>query len=147
MEADAYFWWKFWHFAAFISWMSFLFYMPRLFVYHAENIDNEDYCKVCIVQEDKLYHWIGWIAMFGSAGTGVAIWLLDKPELIEEGYFHIKLAAVIVLVLYHLHLGYIMKQFKEGKCKLSGTFFRIYNEVPTISMFFILYAMLIMPNT
>ena len=43
MSVDAYLWFKFLHFAAFISWMAVLFYLPRLYVYHAENIDNKDF--------------------------------------------------------------------------------------------------------
>lgn len=140
---EGYLWLKFWHIVGFTSWMAMLFYMPRLFVYHAEHIDNVGFCEVIRIQESKLYHGIGWIAMIGTAGTGLAIWLFAKPDLITQGYFHLKLTCAILLVAYHLSLGHFMRLFRENRCKMSGKFFRFYNEVPTIIMFAIVYAMIV----
>lgn len=141
----SYEWIKWWHFAAFISWMAMLFYQPRLFVYHAENIDNKDYIKVLEKQERMLFHGIGWIAMIITYISAIAIIVLYKPDLMSVGYFHIKLTCAVVMTAYHLSLWYFMEQFKKGECKLSGKFFRAYNEVPTIIMFIILWAMLVKP--
>lgn len=143
MESNIYVWLKFWHFMAFISWMAMLFYLPRLFVYHAEHIENKSYCNVVKIQERKLYNGIGWIAMIGTIGTGVAIWLMIKPDLIKMGYFHIKLTCAILMIAYHFSLGYFMRLLKNDSRKFSGKFFRFYNEIPTIIMCFILYAMLV----
>lgn len=141
----SYEWIKWWHFAAFISWMAMLFYQPRLFVYHAENIDNEEYIKVLKKQERMLFHGIGWIAMIITYVSAIAIIVLYKPDLMLLGYFHIKLTCVVVMTAYHLSLWYFMDQFAKNKCNLSGKFFRAYNEVPTIIMFVMLWAMLIRP--
>ncbi len=145
MEIELYLWLKWLHFAAFISWMAMLFYQPRLFVYHAEHIANHGFCDVVKIQESKLYHGIGWIAMGLTIISGALIVMLAKPDLLRAGYFHTKLLCAIFLVVYHLSLGHFMKQFKENKCTKSGKFFRIYNEVPTIVMFIILWAMLVRP--
>lgn len=141
----SYEWIKWWHFAAFISWMAMLFYQPRLFVYHAENIDNKDYIKVLKKQEMMLFHGIGWIAMGITYISAIAIIVLYKPDLMSLGYFHIKLTCAVVMTAYHLSLWYFMEKFKKDECKLSGKFFRAYNEVPTILMFIILWAMLVKP--
>ncbi|ASM34450.1 transmembrane protein [Campylobacter sputorum subsp. bubulus] len=141
----SYEWIKWWHFAAFISWMAMLFYQPRLFVYHAENIDNKDYIKVLKKQERMLFHGIGWIAMIVTYISAIAIIVLYKPDLMSLGYFHIKLTCGVVMTAYHLSLWYFMIKFDKNECKLSGKFFRAYNEVPTIIMFIILWAMLVKP--
>lgn len=141
----SYEWIKWWHFAAFISWMAMLFYQPRLYVYHAENIDNKDYIKVLKKQEMMLFHGIGWIAMGVTYISAIAILVFYKPDLMMVGYFHIKLTCVLVMTAYHFSLWHFMEKFKKDQCKLSGKFFRAYNEVPTIIMFIMLWAMLVKP--
>lgn len=140
-----YFWVKFIHFCAFISWMAMLFYQPRLFVYHAEHAENTNFCDVVKIQESKLYHGIGWIAMFVTIFSGLYLIHL-KPGLMSMPYFHLKLTCVVLLIAYHFTLGHFMKKFRADACKLPGKFFRAYNEVPTIIMFFIIYAMIVWAN-
>lgn len=140
-----YSWIKWWHFAGFISWMSVVFYLPRLFVYHAEHIDNKDFTKVVKIQEKMLLHGIGWIAMIVTIISGVGI-IIAMPELLKQGYFHIKLLCALLLIVYQFSLWYFTVKFKDDSCKLSGKFFRAYNEFPTILMFIILWAMLIKPT-
>ncbi|MBT0611399.1 protoporphyrinogen oxidase HemJ [Campylobacter hyointestinalis] len=146
MSLETYLWIKWLHYAAFISWMAMLFYQPRLFVYHAEHIQNNGFTDVVKIQESKLYNGIGWIAMGVTLLSGLAILIFAKPELMKAGYFHIKLLCVVVLIAYHFSLGCYLKQFKENRCKKSGKFFRMYNEVPTIIMFIIIYAMIVKAN-
>ncbi|ANE33295.1 transmembrane protein [Campylobacter hyointestinalis] len=146
MSFETYLWIKWLHYAAFISWMAMLFYQPRLFVYHAEHIQNNGFTDVVKIQESKLYNGIGWIAMGVTLLSGLAILIFAKPELMKAGYFHIKLLCVVVLIAYHFSLGCYLKQFKENRCKKSGKFFRMYNEVPTIIMFIIIYAMIVKAN-
>ncbi|QQF52440.1 protoporphyrinogen oxidase HemJ [Campylobacter fetus subsp. venerealis] len=146
MGYEAYLWVKWLHYAAFISWMAMLFYQPRLYVYHAEHIQNHGFVDVVKIQESKLYNGIGWIAMIITILSGLSILIFAKPELMKQGYFHMKLLFVIILVVYHFSLGYYLKQFKNNRCTKSGKFFRMYNEVPTIIMFIILYAMIVKGN-
>ncbi|RUT49270.1 protoporphyrinogen oxidase HemJ [Campylobacter fetus] len=146
MSYEAYLWVKWLHYAAFISWMAMLFYQPRLYVYHAEHIQNHGFVDVVKIQESKLYNGIGWIAMIITILSGLSILIFAKPELMKQGYFHMKLLFVIILVAYHFSLGYYLKQFKNNRCTKSGKFFRMYNEVPTIIMFIILYAMIVKGN-
>lgn len=141
-----YFWLKFVHICAFVSWMAMLFYLPRLYVYHAENIANGGFTSVAKIQERKLYNGIGWLGMGVTIASGLAIFLLYKPELIKMPYFHLKLTCGVLLVIYHFSLGFFLARFRDDKCKLSGKFFRFYNEVPTLIMIFIVYAMIIWAN-
>ena len=73
----SYYWFKFVHFAGFISWMAMLFYMPRLYVYHAENLDKPDFVKVVKKMERMLYHAIGWIAMAVTVFSGAMLIILN----------------------------------------------------------------------
>lgn len=140
-----YFWVKFIHFCAFISWMAMLFYQPRLYVYHAEHSQNLNFCEVVKIQERKLYNGIGWLGMGITLLSGLYLIHL-KPGLMSMPYFHLKLTCVVLLIIYHLSLGHFMKRLRDNACKLPGKFFRAYNEVPTIIMFFIIYAMIVWAN-
>ena len=62
-------------------------------------------------------------------------------------YFHLKLTAVVLLIIYHFSLGYFLRSFRLGKCALPGKFFRVWNEVPTLIMFAIIYAMIVWANS
>lgn len=144
MSIDAYLWFKFLHFAAFISWMAVLFYLPRLYVYHAENIDNKDFVIRVKYMEKMLFHAIGWIAMGLTIFSAIML-IIAKPELLKEGYFHLKMTAGALMIAYHFWLFYYLKKFEKDECKKSGKYFRALNEIPTVLMLVILYAMLIMP--
>ncbi len=144
MSYNAYLWMKFLHFGAFISWMAVLFYLPRLYVYHAENLNNAEFVKVCKKMEKMLFHAIGWIAMGLTILSGTIIIIGAKPELMKAGYFHLKLLCGAILIGYHFLLWWYLKKFEKDQCFKSGKFFRILNEVPTIIMLGILYAMIIM---
>ena len=135
---------KYFHYLCFISWMAFLFYQPRLYVYHAENMDKPDFVRVVEVQEYKMYHYIGWVALIGTFLTGILI-IVAMPELLRSGYMHVKLTVVVILAAFHLDLGRYMVQLREKRCKKSGMFFRAYNEVPTIAMVIIIWMMVYKP--
>ena len=142
--AEYYLYLKYLHYLFFISWMAVLFYQPRLYVYHVENMNKPDFVKVVEVMEYKMYHYIGWVALIGSFATGILI-LIAMPDLIKTGHIHVKILVVILMAIYHLDLGRYMKQLKEKRCNKSGIFFRAYNEVPTIAMLIIIWVMIVNP--
>ena len=75
------------HIMAFMSWMAMLFYLPRMFVYHMENIDKKEYIEIIKIQEDKLYRLIGVPAMWASILSGITmIGLNPKFFKQEAGY-------------------------------------------------------------
>ncbi len=133
------------HVMSVISWMAMLFYLPRLFVYHAENRDNEGFVKVVKIQEEKLYKFIGVPAFWATFLSGLFMIYLN-PTLFKSGmWLHIKLTLVGILIVYHFSLNYFRKMFLENRCKKSGKFFRFYNEVPTILMIFIIIMVVVKP--
>ncbi|WP_419763564.1 MAG: protoporphyrinogen oxidase HemJ [Arcobacter sp.] len=120
------------HIVAVMSWMAMLFYLPRLFVYHVENIDKEEYVKIVKIQEYKIYKYIGMPAMWATIISGTVMIYLAE-DLFKTGvWLHAKLTVVIVLIIYSYSLEYFRKNLANNVCKRSGKFFRAYNEIPTL---------------
>ena len=133
------------HVMSVISWMAMLFYLPRLFVYHAEHADNKGFVEVVKIQERKLYYFIGVPAFWASLISGLAMLALN-PALFTSGlWLHIKLTAALLMILYHLSLRFFLKKFATDSCTKSGKFFRAYNEIPTILMIIIVIMVVVKP--
>ena len=143
--------WVLWfHIISLVSWFAALFYMPRLFVYHAENADNEGFVKVIKIMEMKIYKYIGLPAMWATIISGVAMIFLSTEHygvniLSTGGWLHAKIFFVILLMAYFFSLGYFREKLLIDECKKSGKFFRAYNEVPTILLLIIVAMVIIKP--
>ena len=139
---------KAFHIIVLVSWMAMLFYLPRLFVYHAQNRDNEGFVSVVKIQEVKLYKYIGTPAIVLTLLTGIAMITLH-PSLLQVAtsgiWLHIKLTFVIILVIYHLLCGYFIKTLGNGSCKRSHKFFRFFNEIPTLLVIVIVFLAVCKP--
>jgi len=119
------------HIVAVLSWMSLVFYMPRLFVYHQEHKESKAFTDVVKVQELKIYKIIGFPAMLASILSGATLVFLN-PSLLEQNWFIAKLIVLVLMILYTLSLEHFRKVLEQDKCQKSGQFFRAYNEVPTL---------------
>lgn len=135
---------KIFHILSFVSWMAMLFYLPRLFVYHAEHIENKGFVEVVKIQEAKLFNFIGYPAMLATLLSGIWLLMLDTT-LLKGGFMHAKILIVVLLVAYHFSLYRYMVAFRENRCFKSGKFFRAYNEVPTIALIFITILIILRP--
>jgi len=125
--------WILWfHVISFISWFAALFYLPRLYVYHMENIDNKGFVEVVKIQEYKLFKYIGVPAMWATILSGIALMFLG--DWLSSSWLHVKLFFAIILIGYFHSLGVLRKKLENDTCTKSGKFFRFYNEVPTIIM-------------
>ncbi len=125
-------WIKSFHIVFVVAWFAGLFYLPRLFVYHAQAED-----KISIerfkVMEHKLYYGIMMPAMVIALALGIWLWLgwWSGPN-IHQGWLHAKLALVLVLVGQHFYLGKLLKDFKHDRNQHSHKFYRWLNEIPTL---------------
>ena len=122
---------KAFHVIAVMSWMSLLFYMPRLFVYHQENKDKKDFTDVVKIQEDKIYRIIGAPAMWATIVSGATL-IYITPSLLEQSWMIAKLLVLVLMIAYSFSLEYFRKILAKDECTKSGQFFRAYNEVPTL---------------
>ena len=133
------------HLIAVISWMVGLLYLPRIFVYHAENNDESKVSEIFKIMERKLYLYIMTPAMFLSWIFGLILIHSIGFQQLTELWMVLKIVFVITLTLYHLYLGKILKQFREDKNTHSHKFFRIINEIPTLLLILIVFIVVFKP--
>ena len=129
------------HVISVISWMAGLLYLPRIFVYHAENQKIENMSKTFKTMEHKLYFYIMTPAMFLTWILGIGLihfvgfqkWLL------------LKILFVFALTIYHFFLLKCLNHFKQDANTYSSRFFRFFNEIPTILLVLIVFLVYLKP--
>ncbi len=136
-------WIKSLHIIFVITWMAAIFYLPRLFVYHAMSEDqiSKDRFKI---MERKLYRGIMTPSMVLALIFGA--WLIYLvPGYLQMGWLHAKLTFVFGLVVYHFWCGKILKDFKDDNNVKNHVWFRWFNEMPVIALFVIVIMVVVKP--
>ena len=133
------------HLIAVISWMAGLLYLPRIFVYHVENKNNQNTSDIFKVMEKKLYFYIMMPAMILSWVLGLLLISSIGFDQMANKWLQIKLILVLILSIYHLFLGTCLKKFSIDKNTYSSKFYRIFNEVPTILLILIVFIVIFKP--
>ena len=131
-----YYWFKAFHLIGVVVWFAGLFYLVRLFVYHAEAAQEPEPAQTILkkqyeLMEKRLYRIITTPGMIVTVAMAIGL-LTTEPEVLKSGWLHIKLAFVVALLAYHHYCGRIMKKLAAGECKWTGQQFRALNELPTI---------------
>ena len=133
------------HLIAVISWMAGLLYLPRIFVYHVENKNDQNISNIFKVMERKLYFYIMMPAMVLSWIFGLLLISSIGFDQLANKWLEIKLILVLILTIYHLFLGVCLKKFSIDKNIYSSKFYRIFNEVPTILLILIVFIVIFKP--
>ena len=133
------------HLIAVISWMAGLLYLPRIFVYHAENNLNNSISRIFKIMERRLYFYIMYPAMLLSWIFGLSIIHFQGSELIQAKWFIFKILAVLILTGYHFYLGHSLRVFSEDRNNKTPRYFRIINEIPTILLIIIVFLAILKP--
>lgn len=139
-------WVKAFHIIAMVAWFAGLFYLPRLFVYHASTTDKISLERFKIM-ERRLYYGITWPAAILT--TTLGLWLLEPLWSVyyhKAPWMHAKLGLVVLLWGYHLSCGYFVKRFKHNKNTRSELFYRAFNEVPTLFLISIVILVVVKPG-
>lgn len=138
-------WLKAFHIIAVICWFAGLFYLPRLFVYHAQSTDSTSIERFKIM-ERKLYRGIMWPSMVLTLVLGVAM-LLNAPDYyyLKQGWLHAKLALVTLLIVYHCFCGYYRQQFANDNNQKSHVFYRVFNELPVLLLISVVILVVVKP--
>ncbi len=128
-----------------VTWFSGLFYLPRLFVYHAMS-DDEISNNRFKIMERKLYYGITMPSAI--LATGFGIWLISfNPEYyFSQSWMHAKLFFVLLIWLYHIYCGILFHQFKQNKNKHSHVYYRIFNEIPVLFLVVIVILVVVKPS-
>jgi len=133
------------HLIAIISWMAGLLYLPRIFVYHVENLKNKKISQIFKIMERKLYYYIMMPAMGLSWFFGLILIDIVGLDVSSILWLKLKLLFVVLLTFYHFYLGKCLNNFKNDKKNKTSRFFRIINEVPTILLILIVFIVIFKP--
>ena len=142
---NTYFLFKSIHLIAVISWMAGLLYLPRIFVYHSENIENVNSSNIFKTMERKLFYYIMTPAMVLSWIFGLMLILTLGFDVFNQLWMQIKLVLVLLLTTYHFYLGKCVGSFAKNQNNNSAKFYRIINEVPTILLIIIVFIVVFKP--
>ncbi|MBW4677898.1 MAG: protoporphyrinogen oxidase HemJ [Desmonostoc geniculatum HA4340-LM1] len=134
----AYSWFKAFHIVGFVVWFAGLFYLVRLFIYHVEaNLEPEPARTILKnqyqIMEKRLYHIITNPGMYVTIAMAIGL-VSTEPEVLKEGWLHIKLLFVAILIGYHHYCARLMKKLAADECTWSGQQLRALNEAPTVML-------------
>lgn len=133
-----------------ITWFAGLFYIVRLFVYHAEAKQKPEPEQSILIKQYQLMQYRLWyIITWPSAilASIFAFWMLFFTTIgkswLSQPWMHVKLVFVFLLYLYHLKCHQIFKQLQKNEVKQSSTFFRLWNEGATLILFVIVFLVIL----
>ncbi|MBC8050498.1 MAG: protoporphyrinogen oxidase HemJ [Chitinophagales bacterium] len=141
-----YLWIKAFHVIAVTAWMAGMFYLPRLYVYHAESAAGSPQSETFKVMERRLLRIIINPAMIATWVLG--LYLIFGPDglgLSGNGWLHVKIALVVAMTVFHIMLSKWRKEFERDENRRSPKFYRLANEVPPVLMVFIVILVIVKP--
>ena len=141
---DIYLIFKALHLISLISWMAGLLYLPRIFVYHSENIQQKNTSDIFKTMERKLFNYIMMPSMFLTWIFGLLL-IVNIGVSFFETWIIYKGILVLLLTHYHFYLGKQVRLFAMDQNIKSSKFYRIINEVPTILLILIVFIVVFKP--
>jgi putative membrane protein len=130
-----------------ITWFAGLFYIVRLFVYHAEAKQKPQPEQDILIKQYQLMQYRLWYIITWPSAVLASLFafylLFLSPFWLEQPWMHVKLAFVLLLYFYHGKCHQIFKQLQKNEVKNSSTFFRIWNEGATIILFAIVFLVIL----
>ena len=134
-------WLKAFHIVFVVTWFAGIFYLPRLFIYHAAATD-----ALSIERFQTMEQRLFGIMTIGATLTvlfGISL-LIVTPGFLQAGWLHAKLALVLVLIAYHAWCYRLMRDLRAGR-KRSSTWYRVFNEVPALLLIAIVILVVVKP--
>ena len=134
-------WVKILHISFVVAWMAGLLYLPRLFVYHKENENENKTVAIFKVMEKRLYFYI-------MNPAAVLVWFSGiylGHVLGFDTWLIVKIGVVLIMTAYHILLGIHLNDFKLDKQIRTSRYFRIINEIPFFLLFIILLMVIMKP--
>ena len=137
-------WVKAFHIIFMVTWFSGLFYLPRLFVYHAMATDKISIDRFKIM-ERKLYFGIATPGAILTIIFGLWLFSFNPHGYMQMMWMHLKLTFVLLLVIYHVYLGMLWRKFKYDRNTHGHVFYRILNEVPVLILAIVVILVVVQP--
>lgn len=141
-----YHWLRAFHIIGVVTWFAGLFYIFRLYVYHVENHDKPEVVRVLSVMERKLYRGICWPSLVFAGTFGTLLWAQMPGHYMAQGWFHVKLLGLLILLGYHFYCGKVRRDLERGVCKLSSRQCRLINEVPVVPLVVMVIMAVVKPR-
>ncbi len=135
-------WLKAFHVIAVVTWFAGLFYLPRLYVYHADAKDSISIERFRVM-ERRLFALMT-IGAAASVGLGAAM-LAAAPIYLTMEWLRIKLLLVLVLIAYHVFCHKLMRDFAENRNTRSAKWYRVFNEIPSLLLIAIVVLAVVKP--
>ncbi len=136
-------WIKALHIISVTAWMVGLLYLPRIFVYHSDSVQNSQESETFKIMERRLLKVIMYPAMTFVWMTGP--YLVHNYGYLHSHWLHVKILLVVILTGFHIYLARQVKLFKADANRHSAGFFRFINEVPTVLMISIVVLVVVKP--
>ena len=127
-------WIKALHIAFMVAWFAGIFYLPRLFVYHAES-NSTDVHQQLKTMERRLLYFVTPFALLTLIFGLILIYMYGSAWFAQSSWLHVKLLLVAVLYVYHGYCFKLLNDFKNDRNTRSGRFYRIFNELPVLILF------------
>jgi len=137
-------WLKAFHVIFMVAWFAGIFYLPRLFVNHAETQSN-DVSEQLKGMEKRLLYFITPFAILTVVLGCIIIYLYGSAWFVAAKWLHIKLTLVTLLLIYHGYCFKLVNVFQQDKNTRSGKFYRIFNEIPVLTLFAIIILAYLKP--
>jgi len=137
-------WFKAFHVIFMVAWFAGIFYLPRLFVNHAET-SSQEIAEQFKGMEKRLLYFITPFAILTVLFGLLLIYAYGSAWFIAAKWLHIKLTLVIVLLCYHGYCFKLVKTFAADKNTRSGKFYRVFNEIPVLALFAVVILAYVKP--
>lgn len=135
-------WLKALHVIAMVTWFAGLFYLPRLFVYHADTTDEPGLARFEIM-ERRLFKLMT-IGGLATVVLGVAM-VVRQPAYLRMGWLHAKLTFVVLLIAYHAYCHKLMRDFARRANRRTAQWYRVFNEIPSVLLIAIVVLAVVKP--
>lgn len=141
---DWFLWIKTLHILSVIAWMAGLLILPRYFVLHSQIEPSNPISDKLLAMESKARKIIITPSMIATWLFGILL-AMATPGIMSQGWFHVKLALVIIMSAYHGYLVRLAKEFKRGERKHEHKFYRMINEIPFLLLIVIVIMVVVKP--
>ena len=134
----AYYWFKAFHLVGIVVWFAGLFYLVRLFIYHVEADEQPEPARTILknqyqLMEKRLYNIITTPGMLVTVAMAIGL-ISTEPDVLKQGWLHIKLLFVAALIGYHHYCSRLRKQLEKDECRWNSQQLRALNEAPTVML-------------
>ena len=137
-------WLKALHLIFMVTWFAGLFYLPRLFVYHAMSDDEISSQRFCVMERKLLW---GITTPGGVLTLLFGFWLLSyRPDLLSAGWMQLKLILVGVLIGYHAWCALLQRRFAQGDNRHGHVWYRWFNEAPVVILAAVIVLTVLRPE-